>query len=108
MQIHRYSERAIATFCSRGSTPAHLEGVRFMRLRSLLVAFVCLAIVAPLASAQTTGTVSGVVKNKDGGSLPGVTVTISGPQMPRGQTTTTRSDGSFKFQALLPCTYHSA
>jgi Carboxypeptidase regulatory-like domain len=77
-----------------------------MRLRSLLVAFVCLAIVVPLASAQTTGSVSGVVRNKDGGPLPGVTVTISGPQMPRGQTTTTRSDGSFKFQALLPGTYH--
>jgi Carboxypeptidase regulatory-like domain len=77
-----------------------------MRFRSLLVAFVCLAIVAPLASAQTTGSVSGVVRSKDGGPLPGVTVTISGPQMPRGQTTTTRSDGSFKFQALLPGTYH--
>lgn len=76
-----------------------------MRLRSLLVAFVCLAIVVPLASAQTTGSVSGVVRNKDGGPLPGVTVMISGPQMPRGQTTTTRSDGSFKFQALLPGNY---
>lgn len=77
-----------------------------MRLRSLLVAFVCLAIVAPLAFAQTTGTVSGVVRNKDGGPLPGVAVTIAGPQMPRGQTTTTLSDGSFKFQALPPGTYH--
>ena len=77
-----------------------------MRLRFLLVAFAGLASVAPLALAQTTGTVSGVVKSKDGGPLPGVSVTITGPQMPRGQTTTTRSDGSFKFQALLPGTYH--
>ncbi len=77
-----------------------------MRFRSLLVAFVCLAFVVPLASAQTTGSVSGVVRNKDGGPLPGVTVTISGTQMPRGQTTTTLSDGSFRFQALLPGTYH--
>lgn len=77
-----------------------------MRLRFLLVAFLCLALVAPFAAAQTTGTVSGVVRNKDGGPLPGVTVRISGPQMPRGQTTTTLSDGSFKFQALVPGVYH--
>jgi len=77
-----------------------------MRFRSLFVAFACLALVVPLAFAQTTGSVSGVVRNKDGGPLPGVTVTIAGPLMPRGQTTTTLSDGSFKFQALLPGVYH--
>jgi len=77
-----------------------------MRLRSLLIAFACLALVVPLALAQTTGSVSGVVRDKEGAPLPGATVTIKGPQNPRGQSTTTLSDGAFKFQALVPGTYH--
>jgi hypothetical protein len=77
-----------------------------MRLRPLLIAFACLALVVPLALAQTTGSVSGVVRDKDGAPLPGATVTIKGPQNPRGQMTTTLSDGSFKFQALVPGVYH--
>ena len=76
-----------------------------MRFRSLLIAVACLALVVPLATAQTTGSVSGVVKDKDGSPVPGATVTISGPQLPRGQSTNTRSDGAFKFSALLPGSY---
>ena len=37
--------------------------------------------------------------------LPGATVTISGPQMPLGRTTTTLSDGAFQFFSLIPGTY---
>ncbi len=106
MQIPRRTRNRDSHVLARAGSPAHPEGVRIMRFRLILVAFMCLALVVPLAFAQTTGSVSGVVRDKDGGPLPGVTVTISGPQMPRGQTTTTLADGSFKFQALLPGVYH--
>jgi hypothetical protein len=77
-----------------------------MRFRSLLLAIACLALAVPLLFAQTTGSVSGTVRDRDGSPVPGATVTITGPQLPRGQSTTTLSDGSFKFPALLPGTYH--
>ncbi|MDQ2978309.1 MAG: Plug and carboxypeptidase regulatory-like domain-containing protein, partial [Acidobacteriota bacterium] len=77
-----------------------------MRFRSLILAIACLALAVPLLFAQTTGSVSGTVRDKDGSPLPGATVKVAGPQLPRGQSTTTLSDGSFKIPALLPGTYH--
>ncbi|MFY9551013.1 MAG: carboxypeptidase regulatory-like domain-containing protein [Thermoanaerobaculia bacterium] len=64
-----------------------------------------LLLFAPLALAQTTGSVSGVVKDSAGAPLPGVLVSISGPQMPLGRTATSRSDGTFQFLNLIPGTY---
>src|SRR5262249_21541158 len=81
------------------------EGVTPMRFRVLFAAILCLAVAAPLALAQTTGEVSGVVRDKDGVPLPGVAVTISGPQIPAGMTTYTISDGAFHFKSLLPGNY---
>src|SRR5207247_2192584 len=85
-----------AIFNSRGKYSAHPEGVRSMRSRSLLVAFICLALVAPLAVAQTTGEISGVVRGSDGAPLPGATVTITGPPMHSGPSTTTLAAGTFQ------------
>src|SRR5450432_3566717 len=76
-----------------------------MRFRSLFLAIAFAALAVPLAFAQTTGSVSGTVRDKGGAPLPGVALVITGPQMPRGQTTTSLSDGSFKFVALLPGSY---
>ena len=56
----------------------------------------------PSPSAQTTGSVSGVARDSNGAPLPGVLVSISGPQMPLGRTATTRSDGVFQFFNLTP------
>jgi len=55
--------------------------------------------------AQTTGSVSGVVRDSNGAPLPGASVTISGPQFPLGRAVTTRSDGVFSFLNLLPGPY---
>jgi len=76
-----------------------------MRFRVLLVALACLVLIAPLAVAQTTGSVSGVVRGEEGAPLPGATVTISGPRMPLRRTTTTLSDGTFQFLGLNPGKY---
>jgi hypothetical protein len=77
-----------------------------MRFRFILIAFICLALVVPLALAQTTGEISGVVRDSSGAPLPGATVTITGPQMPNGRSVTTLSDGAFRFKDLPPGTYH--
>lgn len=77
-----------------------------MRVRSLLFAIACFAITIPVALAQTTGSISGSVKDAEGGSLPGATVTVTSPNMPAGRAATTRADGSFRFEGLLPGTYH--
>jgi Carboxypeptidase regulatory-like domain len=74
--------------------------------RYLLVALACLTLPWFAMGQATTGSVSGVVTGPDGKPLPGATVTISGPLLPRGQATTTLSDGAFRFAALPPGTYH--
>jgi hypothetical protein len=76
-----------------------------MRLRSLFFLFGIALLAAPIVLAQTTGSVSGVALDGNGAPLPGVLVTISGPQMPLGRSVTTRSDGVFNFQNLIPGTY---
>lgn len=76
-----------------------------MRFRPLWIAVACFALVVPLAFAQTTGSISGTVRDGQGGPLPGVTVTISSPNMPLGRTATSQGDGSFQFSGLLPGTY---
>jgi hypothetical protein len=78
-------------------------------MRTRLARFVCslalFALLAPLALAQTTGSMSGVARDESGAPLPGVLISIVGPQLPLGRTTTTRSDGVFQFFNLLPGSY---
>ena len=77
-----------------------------MRLKFLVVLLACMALAVPLAMAQTTGEISGVVRDSSGVPLPGATVTIKGPQMPSGRSVMTLSDGAFRFKDLPPGTYH--
>lgn len=76
-----------------------------MRFRHLPVVLALVFLVAPLALAQTTGSVSGEVRTPDGTPLPGATVTISGPQMPLGRTMTSIGDGRFQFSGIIPGEY---
>jgi hypothetical protein len=70
---------------------------------------VCLAALLPLAAqAQVTrtGVIQGQVADPEGLPLPGVTVTVSSPQLIGGeQMATTGSDGRFRFPALPPGNY---
>ncbi len=77
-----------------------------MRLKFFVVLLACIVFAAPFVVAQTSGEISGVVRDPSGVPLPGATVTITGPQMPTGRSTTTLSDGVFRFTALPPGTYH--
>ncbi|MGE5277201.1 MAG: carboxypeptidase regulatory-like domain-containing protein [Acidobacteriota bacterium] len=76
-----------------------------MRLRPLFLFLGIALLAAPFALSQTTGSVSGVARDTNGSPLPGVLVSISGPQMPVARTVTTRSDGAFQFFSLIPGTY---
>ena len=76
-----------------------------MRFRRLFVTLAIVCLATPLAFAQTTGSVAGVVRNPEGAALPGVTVTISGEKLPLGRSMTSLSDGSFQFIGLIPGEY---
>src|SRR5262249_6665136 len=80
--------------------------LRSMRIRAVFLVLLCFALLVPLASAQVTGDMSGVVRDKDGTPLPGVLVTITGPNLPKGRSVSSLGDGAFRFTGLIPGTYH--
>jgi len=74
-----------------------------MKRTALLLTVVLLGLVAT-ASAQTLlGTIEGKVLDEQGGVLPGVTVTLTGPR--GAQTTVTDAAGVYRFVGLQPATY---
>ncbi len=75
---------------------------KVQRLLGLL--FVSMIATAAFA-AETTGSLSGVVRGADGAGLGGVTVTVKGPFLPAGRSVVTDREGAFSFQRLLPGTY---
>src|SRR4030095_14256306 len=64
---------------------------------------VCLALAAPAAAQVQSGTIAGIVRDEQGGVLPGVTVTLTSAD--RTATFTTEADGRFRFLDLPPGTY---
>jgi iron complex outermembrane receptor protein len=63
----------------------------------LLAVFLCAFAAAVPASAQQGGSIAGVVKDAEGGVLPGATVSLSGPAT---RTAVTGADGAYKFENL--------
>lgn len=75
-----------------------------MRRRISYLAFVLALSAATTAWAQaSSGTIYGTVRDDQGGVLPGVTVTLTGPD--RTVTFTTAEDGQFRFLNLAPGRY---
>src|SRR5437870_10639838 len=72
------------------------------RVCATMAALVALA--APVL-AQTTGRLVGTVVDAQGGVLPGVTVTVTSPQLQGANTTVTDANGQFRFPALPPGAY---
>src|SRR5713101_3029917 len=105
MSSGRLTRDLAAIFNSRGKCPAHSEGVRLMRLRGLWVVLIMLSLAAAAFAAETTGSISGTVKGRDGAPMAGVTVTVSGPFLPAGRTDFTDPAGRFQFARLLPGEY---
>jgi hypothetical protein len=68
--------------------------------------FVVLSLASTPALAQQTGTLSGVVRDAQGGVLPGVTVTAASPSLIGGaRSAITGETGSYQLTAIPPGTY---
>src|SRR5512132_3768894 len=78
--------------------------LRFLRSRSLALLALLLFAAAPLVAqtTATTGAIFGVVSGTDGAPLPGVTVTLSGPNLQGTRTATTSATGEYVFPLLPP------
>ena len=66
---------------------------------------VCVLACAASLAAQERGSVRGIVKDTDGNTLEGATVSITGSLLPQGREFVTKKDGVFLFQAVPPGTY---
>ncbi|MGH9820277.1 MAG: carboxypeptidase regulatory-like domain-containing protein, partial [Pyrinomonadaceae bacterium] len=62
-------------------------------------------VTASMAQTSTTGTVEGVVSDPNGAVVPNATVTLSGPNLIRSLTTTSDSNGSYRFLQVPPGRY---
>ena len=75
-------------------------------LRGLILALALALAFAPSASAQTAGSnLAGRVQDKDGGPLPGVTITATNPETGIDRSGTTGPDGTFLIPSVPVGTY---
>src|SRR5262249_43732571 len=72
--------------------------------RWIALAAILLAGVAS-AYADVFGSISGTVRDRSGAPLPGVTVAVTGPVLPKGRETVTDNGGNYSFLNLPPGTY---
>src|SRR5436853_5300916 len=73
---------------------------------ALLVGLIGLALVSPAFAQGAGASIEGVVKDQQGGVLPGVTVTLRNLDSGVIRTSTTEPDGRYRFLALAPGRYH--
>ncbi|HLJ74909.1 MAG TPA: carboxypeptidase-like regulatory domain-containing protein, partial [Thermoanaerobaculia bacterium] len=69
-----------------------------------LAASILVLLIAPFAFAQTTANLTGTVTS-DGAAIPGVTATVSSPNLQGTRTTITDANGNYNFVALPPGDY---
>src|SRR5581483_11907195 len=69
---------------------------------ALLVGAITLALAAPVLGQGAGASIEGVVKDQQGGVLPGVTVTLRNLDSGVTRTSTTEPDGHYRFLALAP------
>ena len=74
--------------------------------RILVLSSLAILLAAPLAHAQTTGSITGAVTDASGAVLPGATVTLSGDRLIGGpQTQVSDTGGVYRFDRLVPGAY---
>ena len=80
--------------------------LRFLILRTLLIAAFISASSCLWAQSATTGALRGTVVDPTGAVVPGVTVTLLNPTTGQTQTTMTDAKGLYGFSLLSPGTYN--
>ena len=73
--------------------------------RAIVIATMLATLTSP-AFAQTTARLVGTVVDAQGAVLPGVTISVTSPQLQGTSTAVTDSNGQFRFPSLPPGTYH--
>lgn len=81
--------------------------MRFLRT-AMLVALAGLVLMPAAASADTTGSILGTVRDAEGRPLPGVTVTVTSPSLQGSRTATTDASGEYRLPLLSPGPYQVA
>ena len=75
-----------------------------LRVRAILLCTLAL-LTTSLHAQRTTGDLLGVVRDSSGAVLPGVAVSVTGPNIPRAQTAVTSETGSYRIGNLPPGIY---
>src|SRR5258707_8750483 len=70
----------------------------------LVLSFLAFSINA-IAQTSTTGSIEGTVTDTNGAAVPGVTVTVTSPNLIRSQTSVTEDNGHYRFPSLPPGRY---
>src|SRR5437762_9663824 len=76
-------------------------------LLSLAIALLLVPSFGFAQSSSTTGALYGTVTDTSGGVLPGVTVTVTSPQLQGSRTATTDAKGDYVLPLLPPGTYRA-
>src|SRR5689334_11026871 len=78
------------------------ESLMRKRLSAIVAALLIATAGSAFAQVATTGTITVVIQDKDGGRLPGVTVTAEAPDVITKRTTVTDATGTATLEALAP------
>jgi len=62
-------------------------------------------VTATMAQTSTTGTVEGTISDANGAVVPNASISLSGPNLIRAQTTTSGTDGTYRFSSVPPGRY---
>lgn len=73
--------------------------------RIFVLASLAVFLAAPLAQAQTTGSITGIVTDASGAVMPGTTITITSDRLQTAQTQVSDASGAYRFDRLAPGTY---
>ena len=76
-----------------------------LNLRHLAAATLLLSIVAPAQAQTSRGTLSGIVTDASGATLPNATVKLTNKETNQNRATTTNDSGLYRFDAVDPGSY---
>jgi hypothetical protein len=90
-----------SAFCSRKADWTESNStIRLRPLPTLVLAILLISVFAQGATAQTTSTIEGTVKDANGAVISGATIRVSGDALSTERTTSSNTNGNFRITAL--------